>query len=134
MPALRLHQLTRCTVYTGPVTGATFVNGMQDCKVMLASYQVRIHLTQRTDFYLRVRSRPIIEHTSDVRFAPYHIEELSLSQEAVDAKLSPEEDALWDQVEDFAWIKAAQSPNWIVLPEADRMMPVPPSVINAAQS
>ena len=33
--------------------------------------QVRIHRAESTDFYLRVRSRPIIEHTTGARFAPY---------------------------------------------------------------
>lgn len=39
--------------------------------LMLASHQIRIHSTKYTDFYLRVRSRPIVENTRAVRFAPY---------------------------------------------------------------
>lgn len=35
--------------------------------------QVRIHRTTDTDFYLRVRSKPIIEHSTRVRFAPLAI-------------------------------------------------------------
>jgi hypothetical protein len=28
---------------------------------------------------------------------------------------------LWDQVDDFKWLKADQSPNWTVLPEEERL-------------
>lgn len=30
---------------------------------------------------------------------------------------------LWDQVDDFKWLKADQSPNWTVLPEEERLKP-----------
>lgn len=33
--------------------------------------QVRIHRAHASDFYLRVRSRPIIEQSESVRFAPF---------------------------------------------------------------
>jgi hypothetical protein len=29
-------------------------------------------------------------------------------------------DNLWQQVDDFNWLRAQQSPNWQVLPEAER--------------
>jgi hypothetical protein len=31
----------------------------------------------------------------------------------------------WDQIDDFKWLKAEQSPNWRVLPEAEREVPAP---------
>lgn len=40
MPALRMHNLKNCTIVTGPVTGGTFANNMQHCRLYLASYQV----------------------------------------------------------------------------------------------
>lgn len=46
---------------------------VSDSTLMLASRQVRIHATHMTDIYLRVRSNPIIEHSSGVRFAPYQL-------------------------------------------------------------
>jgi hypothetical protein len=27
----------------------------------------------------------------------------------------------WDQVDDFKWLKAEHSPNWSILPEAERL-------------
>ena len=41
----------------------------------MAARQVRIHnATDGTQFYIRTLSRPIIEHSSDVGFAPYAFE------------------------------------------------------------
>jgi hypothetical protein len=40
LSALRLQQLRRCRVYAGPVAGATFVSGVSDCVLMVASHQV----------------------------------------------------------------------------------------------
>ncbi|KAJ4313999.1 hypothetical protein N0V94_006683 [Neodidymelliopsis sp. IMI 364377] len=31
----------------------------------------------------------------------------------------------WDQIDDFKWLKAEQSPNWRILPEAEREVPAP---------
>jgi len=28
---------------------------------------------------------------------------------------------LWDQVDDFKWLKAEQSPNWTVMPKEERL-------------
>ena len=28
---------------------------------------------------------------------------------------------MWDQVDDFKWLKAEQSPNWAILPEGERV-------------
>lgn len=32
-----------------------------------------------------------------------------------------EETSLWDQVNDFGWLRASKSPHWNVLPEAERV-------------
>lgn len=43
--------------------------------------QVRIHSASACEFYLRVRSRPIIEHSTNLAFAPYAAETLLLQEE-----------------------------------------------------
>lgn len=104
---------------------------------MLASHQARVHRAQACDLYLRVRSHPIIEHSSGLRFAPSAWDypgQAALLQEAglggvVDA--SAEGGGVgggggqWADVHDFGWLRAAQSPNWCVLPEAERLAPPP---------
>jgi hypothetical protein len=46
LSALRLQQLRRCRVYAGPVAGATFVSGVCDCTLMVASHQVGLERLQ----------------------------------------------------------------------------------------
>ena len=41
MPALRMLGLRNTRIFTGPVTGASFVDDVQGCTLVLASYQVR---------------------------------------------------------------------------------------------
>jgi len=171
MPALRMLGLRNTRVVSGPVTGACFVDGAVGCTLVLAAYQVRIHRCCHTDFYLRVRSKPIIEHTTAVRFAPFcldlepaaepgstgsgasssstapdnttasrsstanaaatHTSSSSTSRSrSWDAELREllqrhklgEESGMFSQVDDFGWIKAVQSPNWSVLPGAERKL------------
>lgn len=49
-------------------------------RLVPAPPQVRIHCTTDTDFYLRVRSTPIIEHSSRVRFAPFALATTATSE------------------------------------------------------
>lgn len=119
--------------------------------VAAAVLQVRIHSATACQFYLRVRSRPIIEHSSSLSFAPYATESLLCKQEpgaaaaaggsstpddkqqqqgvcppdwdpaqSLQAAQLSEESGLWQQVDDFGWVKASASPHWRVLPEPDR--------------
>ncbi|MCI03531.1 tubulin-folding cofactor C-like, partial [Trifolium medium] len=69
--ALFVHRLKNCRVYVGPVTGSILIDGVEGCVFVIASHQIRIHGARGNDFYLRVRSRPIVEDCNGVRFAPY---------------------------------------------------------------
>ncbi|KAG2436793.1 hypothetical protein HXX76_006317 [Chlamydomonas incerta] len=123
--ALRAAGLRGCTVVAGPVTGACFMDDVRDCTLALATYQVRIHRAHSTDLFLRVRSKPIIEHSAGIRVAPWPAllpgpaAELRLA-ELLGRHMLGEETGCWQQVEDFGWIKAVQSPNWCVMPEEGR--------------
>ncbi|KAH0996171.1 hypothetical protein GBA52_020035 [Prunus armeniaca] len=86
----------------------------------MASHQIRIHNAKRSDFYLRVRSRPIIEDSCGMRFAPYCLSYQGIEDELREASLV-EETENWSNVDDFLWLRAVQSPNWSVLPEDERV-------------
>jgi hypothetical protein len=154
---------------------------------LLLLLQVRIHSTHDCQFYLRVRSRPIIEHSSSLAFAPYAAEDLlssaaapgshtgqqqeletqqqqgqdqqqALKQqpeliqqqaqqqdqqqrvvqqqqqqqqalpdwhpvELLSAAQLSEDSGLWQQVDDFGWVKASASPHWRVLQPHEGMPP-----------
>lgn len=125
LAALRILNVRNTTVVTGPVTGSTFVDhATAGCRLHIASYQVRIHSSSDTHFYLRARSKPIIEHTCGVSFAPYAAGEgRPALAELLAAHMLGDDMGMWRQVDDFGWIKAAQSPNWAVLPEEQRLPP-----------
>ncbi|XP_062006846.1 tubulin-folding cofactor C [Rosa rugosa] len=118
--ALFVHRLRNCRVYTGPVTGSVLIEGVEECVFVMASHQIRIHNAKRCDFYLRVRSRPIIEDSCGVRFAPYCLRYNGIEEELRETSLD-EETENWANVDDFLWLRAVQSPNWSVLPETERV-------------
>ncbi|KAL1190343.1 Tubulin-folding cofactor C [Cardamine amara subsp. amara] len=121
--ALFLHRLKNCNVYTGPVIGSILIDDVEDCVLVLASHQIRIHCARKSDFYLRVRSRPIIEDSNGVRFAPYCLDYEGIEEDLKTAGLE-EETKNWANVDDFRWLRAVQSPNWSVLPEEERVSSV----------
>lgn len=117
--ALFVHRLRDCRVYVGPVVGSVLIEEAENCTFVLASHQIRIHNARACDFYLRVRSRPIIEDCSGVRFAPFCLQYKGIEEDLREANLL-EETENWSNVDDFKWLKALQSPNWSVLPEDER--------------
>jgi hypothetical protein len=127
---LYVNKLRNCHVYAGPVTGSVLIEEVQGSLFMLASHQIRIHSTTATDFYLRVRSRPIVEYTKDVRFAPYAFHYSGIEKDLQAANLM-EETGLWESVDDFRWLRAVQSPNWSVLPSDQRISMEGPSQLEA---
>lgn len=118
--ALFVHKLVNCRVYVGPVFGSVLIEEVEGCVFVMASHQIRIHHAKGTDFYLRVRSRPIIEDCSAVRFAPYCLGYNEIDRDLKKSNLD-EETGNWANVDDFKWLRAVQSPNWSILPESDRI-------------
>ena len=117
--ALRCHDLRDTKVYGGPVAGSAHLQNLEGCHVEIAARQVRVHDARRVAFYVRTKSRPIIEHSSEVTFAPFAFEYEGARARFAAAGLAEETDA-WRDVDDFGWIKNRQSPNWRVAPEATR--------------
>lgn len=118
--ALFINRLKNCKVYAGPVMGSILIEDVESCVLVLASHQIRIHFAKRSDFYLRVRSRPIIEDSNGVRSAPYCLKYMGIETDLESAGLN-EETGNWANVDDFKWLRAVQSPNWSLLPEEERI-------------
>ncbi|KAH9293952.1 hypothetical protein KI387_040843 [Taxus chinensis] len=118
--AFFIHKLKCCQVFAGPVMGSVLIEEAENCVFMLASHQIRIHQTVNTDFYLRVRSRPIVEYASNVRFAPYALFYRGIDEDLQESDLK-DETGMWANVDDFRWLRAVASPNWSILPEDDRL-------------
>lgn len=80
------------------VNGPIHLTGVRDSVLVFACRQFRMHDARNVDVYLRCTSRPIIEDCEDIRFHPYGDQQ--------DPK------NLWDQVDDFKWLRAEKSPHW----------------------
>ncbi|MCD9637792.1 hypothetical protein HAX54_021291 [Datura stramonium] len=52
--------------------------------------EIRIHQAKGCDFYLRARSRPIIEDSNGVRFAPYCLKYDGIEKDLEEANLGEE--------------------------------------------
>ncbi|KZM22582.1 uncharacterized protein EKO05_0009573 [Ascochyta rabiei] len=113
--ALYLKNIEKSVVVCGTVAGATHITDVRDTKIFAGTRQFRMHGARNVDVYLHCASRPIIEDCEGVRFAPlpeaYITDEMRLVKNQ------------WDQIDDFKWLKAEQSPNWSILPEEERMVP-----------
>ncbi|XP_057770199.1 tubulin-folding cofactor C-like [Salvia miltiorrhiza] len=118
--AVFVDNVVKCKVYVGVVMGSVLIEGAEGCLFVLASHQIRIHKAKNCDLYLRVRSRPIIEDSNGVRFAPYCLSYRGMEEDLAEANLD-EETGNWANVDDFRWLRALQSPNWSVLPEDERV-------------
>ncbi|KAH9603427.1 hypothetical protein KSS87_012632 [Heliosperma pusillum] len=116
--AIFIHRLRNCKIYAGPTLGSVLIDDVEGCVFVLASHQIRIHNARECDFYLRVRSRPIIEDSSGVRFAPYCLRYEGIENDLRESRLD-EETENWANVDDFKWLRALQSPNWSILPETE---------------
>jgi len=63
--------VSRCRIYVGVCSGATFVERAIDCQIFIQSQQIRIHNSNNTHFYLTAKSNPIIEHCTQMSFGPF---------------------------------------------------------------
>lgn len=115
--------LANCTVLVGPVSRSLLISDCSQCRFWIACQQLRVHTTTETDFYLHVTSKAIIEDCSAMRFAPYNWKYPNLDDDYTASGLDRSRNS-WDAVDDFKWLNPnAPSPNWSVLPEADRAAP-----------
>ncbi|KAL6899227.1 hypothetical protein ACP4OV_005885 [Aristida adscensionis] len=121
--ALYVHKLRDCRVFVGAVLGSVLIEDVEGCTFVMAAHQIRIHEATATDFYLRVRSRPIIEDCSGVRFAPHALKYDGIEEDLRESGLE-EETGNWANVDDFKWLRAVQSPNWCLVPEEERLQMV----------
>jgi len=116
---MHISGLTSCTVLAGPVSTSVFVDSCADCKFVMACQQLRIHSTRKCDFYVCIKSRSIIEDTSDVRFAPYCWSYPNIELHFQQAGQFDRDNNNWDLVDDFN-CPSSVSENWTILREDQR--------------
>eukprot|EP00299_Pterocystis_sp_00344_P018278 c9129_g1_i3.p1 GENE.c9129_g1_i3~~c9129_g1_i3.p1 ORF type:complete len:349 (+),score=66.98 c9129_g1_i3:116-1048(+) len=118
MGALRIQSIRDCVIAVGPVAGAIYVMDCVNCQLMLSSHQVRIHDCIDCEFYLSAGSKPIIEHCTGLKFAPFRFQYPGLADHQKLVNHAPLENS-WQEIQDFRWLRTTQSPNWSLLEESE---------------
>ncbi|EEH48147.1 uncharacterized protein PADG_04231 [Paracoccidioides brasiliensis Pb18] len=106
--------ITECLLLCGQVNGPAHITGVKNSVIVVTCHQFRMHNCQDVDVYLSCSSKPIIEDCSGIRFG--NIPEIYASRSTKENQSD-----MWDQVQDFKWIKAEQSPNWRIMDEIERI-------------
>jgi hypothetical protein len=120
LKAVHILALDNCQVFIGAVAGAAHITDCKNCQIYVASHQIRIHQSIDTDFYIFAATNPIVESVSRVRFAPFLLKYAGNEQHLEHCGLNSRN--LWDQVQDFKWLKQEKSPNWEVIEEGQRVI------------
>ncbi|KAL1914412.1 uncharacterized protein VTP21DRAFT_8930 [Calcarisporiella thermophila] len=115
LSALHIRSLRRCVVISSPVSSSVLVSECEECVMILACHQFRMHNSWRVDVRLHVNSQPIIEDCQRVRFGRYCIKDTSRLFEESGLDSTPNQ--LYTQVRDFKWLRRDPSPNWSLIEE-----------------
>ncbi|XP_003387097.1 PREDICTED: tubulin-specific chaperone C-like [Amphimedon queenslandica] len=118
--ALTISKCTGTKILSGPIQRSIFVEDCSNSHFVVSCQQLRVHSTTNSVFYLHVTSRPIIEDSKGLQFAPYNWSYPDYNDHLLLSGLSPEVNN-WDKVNDFNWLSSKEhSPNWSILPQAHR--------------
>ncbi|XP_062499820.1 tubulin-specific chaperone C-like [Corticium candelabrum] len=119
---IHIDQLTDCRIFCGPVQTSIFIDRCQNCTLVLACQQLRVHRTHRCHLYIYVSSKAIIEDCSAIGFACYNWVYDSVAEHFKTAGLDPSLNN-WREVNDFNWLNDVEhSPNWYVISDEERIL------------
>jgi len=108
---LTLKNITGSLIVCGHVDGAVHITNVKDSILVVATRQFRMHESKNVKVYMLCKSRPIIEDCEGIEFA--EMPDCYVTDKDKDIK------NLYDQVDDFKWLKTEHSPNWSLL-EAEK--------------
>lgn len=94
----------------GSVRGSAFLSNCAKCIIVTTCGQLRLHNSTDCVVYLHCASKPVIEGCTRTKFAP-------LPGPFVVNNVQSQN--LWNQVEDFMWLRPEPSPNWRVLTDEE---------------
>ncbi|KAG9590767.1 TBCC-domain-containing protein, partial [Aureobasidium melanogenum] len=110
---LTLKNIQGSLIVCGHVDGSVHITGVKDSVLVVATRQFRMHESKNVKVYMLCKSRPIIEDCEGIEFA--EMPDCYATEKDKDVK------NLYDQVDDFKWLKAEHSPNWSVLDSDKRV-------------
>ncbi|KAI5207325.1 hypothetical protein AUEXF2481DRAFT_32503 [Aureobasidium subglaciale EXF-2481] len=110
---LTLKNIKKSLIVCGHVDGAIHITNVSNTVLVVATRQFRMHESKNIKVYMLCKSRPIIEDCEGIEFAEL--------PECYVTEKDKEVANLYDQVDDFKWLKAEHSPNWSVLDNDKRI-------------
>lgn len=140
LASLALKNIRDSLIICGRVDGPAHVTDVKRSTVVVRCHQFRMHDSQDVDIYLSCRTRPVIEYSAGLRFAPMpDVCGQNVSRSASPQPQPPssrdggEAEDQWSQIDDFNWLKPTtgpvsstedaqtHSPNWAILPAEERL-------------
>jgi hypothetical protein len=104
-----IRDVQNSVVVCGNVSGPVHITNVTNSVLVMTCRQFRMHDSTNVKVYLHCSSKPIIEDCKGIQFAPLP------KGAAVESS-----DNRWNEVDDFKWLKAEQSPNWSLIDQKDR--------------
>lgn len=116
--ALTLNATDQTLILAADIRGAAHITGLRNSVLVLSCHQFRMHKSNNVDVYLYCNNRPIIEDCTHIRFAriPPIFRSSGLGTEHGVERMKGKPN-MFDQVDDFKWLRAEASPNWSTLQE-----------------
>uniref|UniRef100_A0A914BZE3 C-CAP/cofactor C-like domain-containing protein n=1 Tax=Acrobeloides nanus TaxID=290746 RepID=A0A914BZE3_9BILA len=115
--SVSLENVRNSTIVFLPVKSSILIRNCENLNLVVAAQQIRIHDSSNLKLYVHVRGAIIIENCSDVKVAPYHINDCT-SQTVLPNDI--ENPTFWANVQDFNWLAFhEQSPNWKKMDETE---------------
>ncbi|KAF0289377.1 Protein XRP2 [Amphibalanus amphitrite] len=107
---------TDCVLIIGAVKGSLFLRNCKQCKVVAACGQFRTRDCQMVDTYLHCSTQPIIEASTNMRFACYrlHYPQLKDHFDAMGLQIFS---SCWSNIHDFTPVDGES--NWEVMEEKE---------------
>jgi hypothetical protein len=122
---ININDVSGCVIVCRPVRTSVVLENCRECRLAIACQQLRVHSTTQSDLYVHTTTLPIIEDSTNVRFAEYPIRYEGLTSDLVAQGLSPNI-SLPHSVHDFNWLSNSQpSPNWSFLIDNDAKLDWP---------
>lgn len=109
---LYLKDISDSLIIGGVVAGPIHITEVVNSVLVIACRQFRMHDSEDVDVYLHTSSRPVIEECQGLRFAPL--------PETFSTPAIADSPNLWDQIDDFMWLKPVPSPHYSILAENER--------------
>ncbi|GBP67329.1 Tubulin-specific chaperone C [Eumeta japonica] len=118
---LHMTNLSNCLILCGPVSTSVFIDKCENCKIVVACQQLRMHSSAKCDIYLHVTSKGIVEDCTDIRTTEYNLDYKDLDKHFNMSTLDKNINN-WNKLDDFNWLAPdIPSPNWSVMDSSQKI-------------